>query len=115
VQVGLVLLSLAAMTALLDVLRAGLLGVPDLLVAGNGSSPWLLNWYADRFETQTSTAWVLSVPVWTYRVAMLLWALWLASSLLKWLVWGWQAFSAGGVWPEKAVAAPAVPWVAKEE
>jgi hypothetical protein len=29
---------------------------------------------------------------------MLVWALWLAFALLKWLQWGWQSFSAGGYW-----------------
>jgi hypothetical protein len=26
---------------------------------------------------------------------MLLWALWLAAALIRWLRWGWQQFSAG--------------------
>jgi hypothetical protein len=29
---------------------------------------------------------------------MLIWALWLALSLLKWLKWGWESFSKGGLW-----------------
>ena len=32
---------------------------------------------------------------------MLLWALWLAASMLRWIRWGWERFSAGGYWPEK--------------
>lgn len=99
VQLGLVLLTLSAVGALLDVLRTGLLGLPDLLVAGPDSTAWQLSWIQDRFAEHTASAWVVSIPVWAYRAAMLLWALWLASALLKWVAWGWQAFSEGGVWP----------------
>ncbi len=105
VQVLLVLLTLFAMVALLDVLRTGLLGYPDLLVAGPGSSSTLLNWTSDRFTEHTAGAWVLSAPVWLYRAAMLAWALWLAVSLLRWVGWAWAAFSAGGAWPAKVAKA----------
>jgi hypothetical protein len=40
-----------------------------------------------------------------YRLLMLLWALWLAASMLKWVKWAWDCFSAGGYWrkaPAKA-------------
>lgn len=109
VQLGLVLWTLFAIGALLDVLRTGLLGYPDLLVAGPGSSSHLLSWTADRFGDRTASAWVFSAPVWLYRVLMLAWALWLAASLLKWVAWAWRCFSEGGAWPEKAeaVAEPA--------
>ena len=38
-----------------------------------------------------------------YRSLMLLWALWLALALLRWLSWGWQCFSKGGVWKRVAL------------
>ncbi|MDT9001664.1 hypothetical protein RQP53_20475 [Paucibacter sp. APW11] len=105
-QLGLLLLTLAATTVLLDVLRTGLLGYPDLMIRGNESSSHLLRWYADRFGSQTAQAWVISVPLLAYRIAMLLWALWLAASVLNWLRWAWACFSSGGLWPEK-LAIPA--------
>jgi hypothetical protein len=108
VQLLLVLWTLFAIGALLDVLRTGLLGYPDLLVAGPGSSSHLLSWVSDRFTDHTASAWVVSAPVWLYRALMLAWALWLAASLLRWVGWAWAAFSAGGAWPAKpdgAVAA----------
>jgi hypothetical protein len=83
------------------VLRTGLLGYPDLLVAGPGSSSHLLSWTSDRFVEHTASAWVISAPTWLYRVLMLGWALWLAASLLKWVNWAWRCFSEGGAWPEK--------------
>jgi hypothetical protein len=103
VQLLLVLWTLFAVSALLEVLRTGLLGYPDLLVAGPGSSSHLLSWTSDRFTDHTAGAWVLSAPVWLYRALMLAWALWLATSLLKWVAWAWRCFSEGGAWPAKAV------------
>jgi hypothetical protein len=46
-------------------------------------------------------AWVLSLPLLVYRVLMLLWALWLAFSLLKWLNWAWTCYSTNGVWRDR--------------
>ena len=46
------------------------------------------------------------MPLWIYRLLMLLWALWLAISVLGWLRWGWGALNVGGIWikrpPKKA-------------
>jgi len=101
VQLLLVLWTLFAVGALLDVLRTGLLGYPDLLVAGPNSDSHELNWLSDRFAEHTAGAWVLSAPMWLYRALMLGWALWLAVSLLRWVGWAWAAFSEGGAWPPK--------------
>lgn len=109
VQLGLALWTLFAIGALLDVLRTGLLGYPDLLVAGPGSSSHLLSWVSDRFTERTAGAWVLSAPVWLYRALMLAWALWLATALLKWVGWAWAAFSAGGAWPPRPPRPPQPP------
>lgn len=99
--------ALLVVLVLLHALQTGLLGRPDLLIQGNGSSAQLLNWYADRFslEQGSSSAWLLSAPLWLYRLAMLLWALWLAASLLRWIQWGWEAYSTGGLWRERPVQA----------
>jgi hypothetical protein len=38
---------------------------------------------------------------------MLLWALWLASALIRWLRTGWQSFSSGGIFHRKpSIQAP---------
>jgi hypothetical protein len=94
---------------LLHALQVGLLGYPDLMIAGNGSTARELHWYADRFGQSSSQAWVLSMPLWLYRVLMLLWALWLASALLGWLRWAWAAYSAGGVWRGAPTPIPPAP------
>jgi len=97
-QLVLVVWTLVAAAFLLDAIRVGLLGYPDMRVGGNGSSAYLLNWYQDRFSDAPQTAGVVSAPVWVYRLLMLAWALWLSAALLKWVRWAWGCFSAGGYW-----------------
>jgi hypothetical protein len=98
VQLLLALWTLAALATLFGAVAQGLLGVPDMQVAGNDSSAHELRWYQDRHGEHLPTAWVLSVSIWFYRGLMLLWALWLANSLLNWLRWAWAQASSGGLW-----------------
>ena len=104
-QIGLALWTLTALGILVYAIRDGLLGPPDMQIAGNGSSSASLRWFADRVPGDAAAgtflvprAWVLSVPLLAYRAVMLLWALWLASALLGWLRWAYQAISANGLW-----------------
>jgi hypothetical protein len=113
-QIGLVALTLVALGLLFRAVAAGLLGAPDMQIAGNDSYDHLLNWYQDRFDPALPRAWILSVPMWSYRVLMLLWALWLASALLAWLRWGWTQFSSGGLWRRSPPRTPTPP-VKKDE
>lgn len=97
-QIGLVLLTLVAMESLFVAIEQGLLGKPDMSIAGNGSSSLLLRWYQDHAQQILPQPWVISVSLIWYRVFMLVWALWLAFSLLHWLRWGWLCFSKNGLW-----------------
>lgn len=97
-QVLLVFLTVAALLALLAGIRQGLLGYPDMQVAGNGSGNYVLNWYADIADHTLPRAWVVSVPLFVYRLLILAWALWLAFALTNWLRWGWECYSSGGLW-----------------
>lgn len=99
VQAGLALLSLIALAILANAVANGLLGVPAMQIAGNGSDAYHLNWYQDRTAAHPlPRPWVISVPLWVYRALMLLWSLWLANTLLNWLRWGWACFTAGQPW-----------------
>ena len=98
VQVLLVFLTLAALAGLFGAIEAGLLGLPQMQISGNGSTADQLQWFHDRVAGALPRMWALSVPLMVYRLAMLLWALWLASALLSWLLWGWNCFSEGGLW-----------------
>ncbi|HSK79933.1 MAG TPA: hypothetical protein VLQ45_26000, partial [Thermoanaerobaculia bacterium] len=118
VQIALAVWTLVALGILFWSIQQGLLGMPDMQIAGNGSvggsvSGSTLRWYADRAGAVPPTAWVFSVPLLVYRIAMLAWALWLALALLRWLRWGWESLTTDGGWrhwewfrPRPAVAGP---------
>jgi hypothetical protein len=98
VQLTLVLWTLAALAVLLYSIQQGLLGLPEMQVAGNRSSAHELRWYQDRANATLPQPWLLSIPLLAYRAVMLAWALWLATALLRWLRWGWAQFSSGELW-----------------
>jgi hypothetical protein len=97
-QIGLVILTIAAAVSLYSAVSQGLLGTPDMQVAGNGSSHNHLIWYQDRADKVLPMPWTVSVPILVYRLLMLAWALWLAYSLLAWVRWSWHSFSTLGMW-----------------
>jgi hypothetical protein len=78
---------------ILAALHRGLLGAPEMMVQGNGSSPAELRWFAQRAEGTLPGAGAVAVSVWWYRLLMLAWALWLAASALRWIRWGWSQFT----------------------
>lgn len=111
-QFGIALMTLAMLGCLLAVVYSGLLGRPDMFIEGNGSSATSLSWYLARTDLALPQPFVLSVSIWWYRLLMLLWALWLASSLLRWLKWGWAQFTIGGPYrstPSKLEQPPQMP------
>jgi hypothetical protein len=67
-------------------------------IEGNGSSTTALRWFADRADGPVPAAWVVSAPLLGYHIAMLLWALWLASALIRWARWAWACLSERGLW-----------------
>jgi hypothetical protein len=97
-QVALLLLTILALVLLFAAIKQGLLGQPEMQIAGNGSSAYDLRWYQDRNMAQLPRPWVVSVPLLVYRGLMLAWALWLAFALLRWLRWGWECISTNGLW-----------------
>lgn len=103
-QIGLFLLTLVALMMLFQAVKHGLLGFPQMQISGNDSSAYDLHWYQDRSAAALPRAWILSVPLWVYRGLMLAWALWLAFALLRWLRWGWECVSSGGLWKSKPAA-----------
>ncbi len=97
-QFGLFALSIAALSALISTIPQGLLGSPDMHITGNNSYSGWFNWYQDHSDAEFPTAWIISFPLWCYKVAILIWSLWLAASLIKWIRWGWQQLSVHGLW-----------------
>jgi hypothetical protein len=113
VQLALVGWTIAAVVVLVAAVQQGLLSAPDMQVTGNSSSANHLRWFVDRSKGATPGAWAVSVPLFAYHAAMLAWALWLASSLIRWVRWAWACFAEGGfwrpLWKRKAPPPPAAP------
>jgi hypothetical protein len=110
-QVALVALTVLALLCLVASIRQGLLGTPDMHIAGNGSSVLALRWFADRSADALPLAHAISLPLWVYKLAMLAWALWLASALIGWLRRGFGAWMQGGYWraaPKPVIDVPVV-------
>ncbi|SPD75643.1 conserved membrane hypothetical protein [uncultured Desulfobacterium sp.] len=97
-QILLIVWTIAAMVGLYTAIEKGLLGIPDMQIAGNGSYDFWLHWTQDRIGPFMPEPSVVAVPMYIYRALMLLWALWLAYCLLKWLKWGYKCFCEGGLW-----------------
>jgi hypothetical protein len=111
-QIGLAVLTAIALLCLISAVPQGLLGQPDMRVTGNDSTAWSLQWFADQSRDALPHAGAFSLPLWTYKLAMLAWALWLANALIGWLRWGFDAWTRGGYWKPpvpKTVPAPAPP------
>ena len=98
VQLAFGALTVVALGTIVSSLPSGLLGVPDMHVAGNASYGNTLRWFADQSTSVLPTASALSVPMWVYKVLILGWALWLSFALLRWLPWVWRSFSSQGYW-----------------
>ncbi len=107
VQLLCVGLTVAALGCLVYAVPVGLLGSPDMRVAGNSSTPSELRWFADRTASVLPAAGALTLPLFVFRLAMLGWALWLAMAVVGWLRRAYLAFTAGATW-RWAPRAPAV-------
>lgn len=100
-QIVIVGWTLAALTILGVAIHQGLLGAPEMQIRGNGGSSESLTWFSDRSDGTLPAAWMISVPILVYRGAMLLWALWVALAVLRWLKFGWTAFTTEGAWKRR--------------
>jgi hypothetical protein len=97
-QIGLVLWSVAVLLVLYQAVQNGLLGIPDMQVAGNGSHATLLHWTVDRADHLLPRPRVISWSVYIYRGLMFGWALWLAAHIVSWAKWTVEALRHDGAW-----------------
>jgi hypothetical protein len=101
-QVALGIGAFITLATLVSAIPLGLLSSPNMLVTGNNSWSHVYNFFQDRADADSfPTATVISVNLMVYRAVMLIWALWLANRLLRWVAWGWQAYGRHGVWVAK--------------
>jgi hypothetical protein len=110
-QTGIVALTVVMLTELIAAVPAGLLSVPGMGIRGYGSSAGQLNWFADQGEPLLPASWIVSLPVWVYRLLMLAWALWLAYILICWLgrgfvAWLWHGYWKKMCWKRRAAKEP---------
>jgi hypothetical protein len=108
-QLGFVIWTFAFASALFDAVQSGLLVQPDMQVMGTDCSSSSLVWYVDDSGTTLPTPTLISVPLWIYRVLMLVWSLWLARQLLRWAPRALRAFMAGGIWKKRVKPQPPPP------
>lgn len=88
VQVGLFMLSLWVLISFIVAVPSSLLAHPRMAVTGQYWSSAFV-WYQDRLGADFPSVAVWSLPLWVYRVAMLVWCLWLANRMVLWARWGW--------------------------
>lgn len=108
-QVAIVLATVLAFAVFVAVVAEGLLGNPEMFIAGNNSTRTVLQWYQARAGELLPQPGFFSVSIWWFRFLMLAWALWLAVSLLRWLRMGWENFSSGGCLRRSAKTPPTPP------
>lgn len=84
-----------------------LLSTPDMHIEGNGSSAYFFKWFTDQSGELPPVPWVISLPMWIYRAAMLGWSLWLAFALIRWVRAAWDGFRSPVAWYERQPPAPA--------
>lgn len=97
-QMGLIGLSLVALVSLFSTIPQSLLSSPNMQITGNGSSAYIYQWYQDHSSDNLPNAWVFSLPLWVFRLTMLLWSMWLVFALLRWIKWGWECLSSDTLW-----------------
>jgi hypothetical protein len=107
-QLSVAAMTIAALAAIVVAVPAGLLGTPDMHIAGNGSWGNSLQWFADRSDSVLPGTSAVSLPIWAYKLLVLAWALWLSFALLRWLPWVWSCFSSLGLWRSRRQPAEAL-------
>jgi hypothetical protein len=103
--------TIVAFGCLVWAVESGLLGDPEMEIAGPDSYAQRVRFFVDRTDGTLPIARVISLPIWVYRLLMFAWALWLAFSLIRWVKWAWQSFREGGLFrplsaPARAGASP---------
>ncbi len=101
--------SLTVITVLVLVysVPGALLSTPDMHIEGNGSSAYYFRWFTDQSAEVPPAPWIISLPMWVYRAAMLGWSLWLAFALIRWVRAAWEGFRTPVVWYQRTMPAAA--------
>ena len=101
-QIALAALTFIALVCVAAAIPQGLLGEPDMHVAGQGSTAHALRWFVDRNADALPRVRAITLPLSAYKLAMLSWAIWLANALVAWLRSGFAAWTRDGYWRARA-------------
>ncbi len=97
-QLALIGITFVTLIIFLAIVYEGLMGRPEMYIVGNNSSIYNLHWYKGEVNKVLPQPYFISLSIWVYRIIMLLWALWLSNSLIKWLKWGFKQFGKDKYW-----------------
>ena len=97
-QLLLYVLSCLAIISLISVVPLSLLSAPSMGIEGYQSYGNNLTWFADKSEGLLPTVSILSISIWFYKAIMLMWVIWLSTSLLAWIKWAWKIIGTHGYW-----------------
>ncbi|WP_158965794.1 hypothetical protein [Paraglaciecola sp. L3A3] len=97
-QLCLYVFSAVAILSLIAVVPISLLSKPSMGIEGYESYGNTLTWFADKADNQLPTITILSISVWFYKAIMLVWVIWLSTSILSWIKWAWSSLGVNGYW-----------------
>ena len=97
-QLFLYAFSAVAIISLLAVVPISLLSSPSMGIEGYQSYGNTLTWFADKAEGKLPSVTILSISMWFYKTIMLVWVIWLSTSILSWIKWAWKIIGEHGYW-----------------
>lgn len=77
---------------------AALTNEPNMYITGWQSFDQSFVWFSDEMDGRVPSPWVLSLPMWVYFILILVWAMWLVFTLIKWIRVWWQSFKTPVLW-----------------
>lgn len=98
VQFLIVLAFFIGAAALIYAIPKSLLSNPDMVIQGVSSHGNKFSWFQDLSDKILPIAWVISLPIWVYKIVMMVWSIWVAFTIPSWVNWGWKAFTKDIVW-----------------
>ena len=99
---------------LIGIIPNSLLGEPNMYIDGNNSYAGHLNWFTDFSEQILPVVQIFSLPQIVYQIAILLWSIWLAMSLMKWGKWIFESISKEKLWIAPEYKQPKKPLFQKD-
>ena len=97
-QIVVIVLSVGVLVSAYLAISEGLIVAPNMDIRGTGSDKYMLQWFADKTDQLLPQVGMISLPLYAYRILMLLWSTWFAYTLVGWLKLAWHKFSTPLIW-----------------